>query len=138
MTARALITQMLDCIEELRYSNTTHAADTICNSTINAAHTYLAAPVQSLPVAVVELVTQALRAMPDGTWWQQEPQLEIRAIRPVVNGQRLYTAAPQPTELTDSELSAIWDEHIIPVFGKNGINPIVFARAVLAAQKAKV
>ena len=46
------------------------------------------------PVAVVELVHQPMRGWPDGTWRQAEPQLEIRAIRPIENGQRLY-AAPQ-------------------------------------------
>ena len=47
---RKLIEQMLDCIEELRYSNTTHAADTICDSAITAAREYLAQPEQSEPV----------------------------------------------------------------------------------------
>jgi hypothetical protein len=32
--------------------------------------------------------------------------------------------------LTDDEISSLWDGHIVPVFGKNGINPIVFARAI--------
>ena len=32
--------------------------------------------------------------------------------------------------LTDAEIAALWDGHVVPVFGKNGINPIVFARAI--------
>ena len=45
----------------------------------------------------------------------------------------LYAAAPQAKPLTDEQISRIWDGHVIPVFGKNGINPIVFARAIEAA-----
>jgi hypothetical protein len=40
-------------------------------------------------------------------------------------------------ELTDDELRDLWAGHIVPVFGKQGINPIVFARAVIAADRAK-
>ena len=42
----------------------------------------------------------------------------------------LYTAPPQRKPLTEGEISNIWDGHVVPVFGKNGINPIVFARAI--------
>jgi hypothetical protein len=35
--------------------------------------------------------------------------------------------------LTDEEISDLWDGHTVPVFGKTGINPIVFARAIEAA-----
>jgi hypothetical protein len=51
----------------------------------------------------------------------------------------LYTAPPQREwqGLTDEEASQIWDGHIVPVFGKNGINPVVFARAIEAKLKAK-
>lgn len=30
------------------------------------------------------------------------------------------------------QISSIWDAHTVPVFGKTGINPIVFARAIEA------
>ena len=33
-------------------------------------------------------------------------------------------------ELSDEQISRIWDAHTVPVFGKTGINPIVFARAI--------
>ena len=42
----------------------------------------------------------------------------------------LYTAPPKRQPLTDVQISHIWDKHIAPVFGKNGINPVVFARAI--------
>ena len=44
----------------------------------------------------------------------------------------LYAAPPAPAAvpLTDEQIGALWDNHIVPVFGKNGINPIVFARAI--------
>ena len=41
-----------------------------------------------------------------------------------------YTAPPKRKPLTDVQISHIWDRHIAPVFGKNGINPVVFARAI--------
>ena len=51
----------------------------------------------------------------------------------------LYTA-PVKREwqgLTDEEIKNLWDGHVVPVFGKNGINPIVFARAIEAKLKEK-
>jgi len=39
--------------------------------------------------------------------------------------------------LTDEQIRKLWDGHIIPVFGKNGINPIVFARTIEAKLKEK-
>ena len=33
-------------------------------------------------------------------------------------------------ELSDEQISCIWDAHTVPVFGKTGINPIVFARDI--------
>ena len=48
-------------------------------------------------------------------------------VRPV------YTRPQSMTPLTDEQISSIWDSHVVPVFGKNGINPIVFARAIEAA-----
>lgn len=39
--------------------------------------------------------------------------------------------------LTDEEISSLWDGHTVPVFGKTGINPIVFARAIEAKLKEK-
>lgn len=43
----------------------------------------------------------------------------------------------QRNPLTDEEISDLWDGHVVPVFGKNGINPIVFARAIEAKLKEK-
>ena len=50
---------------------------------------------------------------------------------------RALYAAPAAVPLTDEQIGALWDDHVVPVFGKNGINPIVFARAVLAAAGEK-
>jgi hypothetical protein len=52
-------------------------------------------------------------------------------------GSSLYTAPRQWVGLTDEEINNLWDGHIVPVFGKNGINPIVFARAIEAKLKEK-
>lgn len=66
----------------------------------------LAAPEQE-PVAVVELVHQPLRGNEHGSW-HSPPQLEARLIRPVENGQRLFThPSPQPVELSDDEIMDI-------------------------------
>jgi hypothetical protein len=39
--------------------------------------------------------------------------------------------------LTAEQISSIWDDHVVPVFGKNGINPIVFAKAIEVKLKEK-
>ena len=51
----------------------------------------------------------------------------------------LYTS-PQPAQrkpLTDEQIGDLWNGHTVPVFGKTGINPIVFARAIEAAHGIK-
>ena len=55
-------------------------------------------------------------------WWRFEP---------------LYTSPPARKPLTDEQIRNIWDGHIVPVFGKNGINPVVFARLIEAAHNIK-
>ena len=39
--------------------------------------------------------------------------------------------------LSDEEIRILWDGHVVSVFGKNGINPIVFAREIEAAHGIK-
>lgn len=39
--------------------------------------------------------------------------------------------------LTDEKITSLWDGHTVPAFGKTGINPIVFARAVEAEVRAE-
>jgi hypothetical protein len=56
----------------------------------------------------------------------------------VQNVTPLYITPPQRKPLTDEEIRNLWDGHVIPIFGKNGINPIVFARAIEAAHGIKV
>jgi len=51
-------------------------------------------------------------------------------FKDVISGQLLYAAPPARKPLTDTEIAGLWDGHVVPVFGKNGINPIVFARAI--------
>jgi hypothetical protein len=50
-------------------------------------------------------------------------------------GTQLYTFPPPRQPLLDEEISNLWDGHTVPVFGKTGINPIVFARAINAAEQ---
>jgi len=40
----------------------------------------------------------------------------------------LYTHPPQRKPLTDDEIRKLWDSHTIDVYGKIGINPVLFAR----------
>jgi hypothetical protein len=54
-----------------------------------------------------------------------------------VERQPLYTAPRKWQGLTDEEIGSLWDGHVVPVFGKNGINPIVFARAIEAKLREK-
>lgn len=49
----------------------------------------------------------------------------------------LQSTALPVGELTDEQISEIWESHVIPVFGRNGINPIVFARKLLAAASSQ-
>lgn len=43
---------------------------------------------------------------------------------------RALSAAPAYVPLSVQEVTDEWEKHIIRVFDKNGINPIVFARAI--------
>jgi hypothetical protein len=49
----------------------------------------------------------------------------------------LYTAPPQRKPLTGEEISKLWDEHTCPLFGRQGINPTEFARAIEVAHGIK-
>lgn len=50
---------------------------------------------------------------------------------------RAQTAQAVPL-LSEDEITAAWDGHVLPMFGKNGINPIVFARRIEQAMRAKL
>ncbi len=56
-----------------------------------------------------------------------------------VNPAEIHTCSPQREwqGLTDEDIKTMWDNHIIPVFNKNGISPFVFARAIEAKLKEK-
>lgn len=43
-------------------------------------------------------------------------------------GVAFYTTPPQRKPLTDDEIRKLWDSHTIEVYGKIGINPVLFAR----------
>jgi hypothetical protein len=42
----------------------------------------------------------------------------------------LYTHPPARKPLTDDEIRNLWDGHTVLAFGKIGINPIMFVRAI--------
>jgi hypothetical protein len=52
-------------------------------------------------------------------------------------GDVMYSAPPPRQPLTEQQISKLWDEHTCPLFGKKGINPIEFARAIEAAHGIK-
>jgi hypothetical protein len=110
----------------------------------------------------IEAMKQALEALDAYSWEQvnaaraalrtaieqaekQEPVCEVLNERGEVDyisyvpsvGTPLYTAPRKWQGLTDEEIGSLWDGHVVPVFGKNGINPIVFARAIEAKLREK-
>lgn len=87
----------------------------------------LAAPVEPVGYFVLSTGLPGMEIAP--TWLQVAEGREAE-------GQPLY-AAPVHRVICDEEISRIWDDHIVPVFGKNGINPIVFARAIIAKAEGK-
>lgn len=70
------------------------------------------------------------------TWYDIANDRHVRRIidcekKPNIPGYDLiplYTHPPQRKPLTDDEICKLWDSHTIEVFGKIGINPVVFAR----------
>ena len=101
---KKLIEQMLECIEELRYSNTTHAADTICDSATAAAREYLAQPEQSDAMLACDITPRPLQyplsdyhvAMSEGPLhftWTDKPH---RLVYDLIAAVRYYAAQPQP------------------------------------------
>jgi hypothetical protein len=76
----------------------------------------------------------------DPSWMNPETRTwesESFAPGPINGWSPLYTAPRQWQGLTDEEINSLWDGHVVPVFGKNGINPIVFARAIEAKLREK-
>ena len=66
---------------------------------------------------------------------EQEPLTDGELYAAFLIG--LNSKKPVRKPLTDAEIADLWDGHVVPVFGKNGINPIVFARAIEAKLKEK-
>lgn len=70
-------------------------------------------------------------APPQREWMEQERAVGYREGHQAALKQRVWQG------LTDEDIKTMWDNHIIPVFNKNGISPFVFARAVEAKLKEK-
>ena len=121
---RKLIEQMLEAMNKGYMARGAH--DSYATA-MQAARDYLAAPEQSEPVGYF--------CKDDFLYYEAKD--ECIGDDDVFPLYRYRHPAPQTTELTDDELSKLWDDHTVPVFDKTGINPIVYARAVLAAQRSK-
>ena len=67
-------------------------------------------------------------------WPDEQAELEFMKAQLLTAFAR---AKAQRNPLSDEEIRNLWDGHVVPVFGKNGINPIVFARAIEAAHGIK-
>jgi hypothetical protein len=84
-----------------------------------------------------EAIQQAEQAQPVG-WMQDNPTGVYVTVRPdPLHTIPLYTATQPRQPLTDSEISKLWDEHTCPLFGRQGINPTEFARAIEVAHGIK-
>jgi hypothetical protein len=82
---------------------------------------------QAMKDVINLLMIQHEAAKGSHNYWQVAANL-IQAEQPA---QRTWVG------LTDEEISSLWDGHTVLVFGKTGINPIVFARAIEAKLKEK-
>ena len=76
--------------------------------------------------AIKALYTEGARAMTGRDDYEHVASLEPR----MWIEHHFDDATKERQPLTDVQISHIWDRHIAPVFGKNGINPVVFARAI--------
>jgi hypothetical protein len=127
---RALVKQMLDALTEAVtydiYQRDNRRGYECCEAAITAAREYLAAPEQSEPLI----------------WINSDDDVEYSLKPWMMKGDwvPLYThQAPQPTELTDDEIWAIWDDFYATTQSYN--HPpfeIALYRNIIAAQKAKV
>jgi hypothetical protein len=68
--------------------------------------------------------------------WVTQDRAEIDGAKGF-NVRPLYATPPQRQPLTDEQISKLWDEHTCPLFGRQGINPTEFARAIEAAHNIK-
>lgn len=70
-------------------------------------------------------------------WNNLDPVDPLRGLIADAIDALTQTASKQWVGLTDEQISDMWDGHTVPVFGKTGINPIVFARAIEAKLREK-
>ena len=162
---KKLIEQMLECIEELRYSNTTHAADTICDSATAAAREYLAQPEQSEQCTESDSwnckycrKTETCKALQDPRnfgkpkapeqdkhtgWYCSHCQCRVDNLDVTFHEQhtvcgRVITDDKAPEPLTDGEIYTAYIEATNQTLrAQDERLALAFARAVLAAQGAK-
>jgi len=73
----------------------------------------------------IPAVGAVLYSAPDADHFRSATEMPVKTYS---GGVPNYVWPRKP--LTDEQISRIWDSHVVPVFGKNGINPIVFARAI--------
>ena len=153
---RKLIEQMLDCIEELKYSNDTFTSQFKSNAAITAAREYLAQPEQSDAMLACDIQPRPLQyplsdyhvAMSEGPLhftWTDKPH---RLVYDLIAAVKYYAAPPQPEQsepLTDDEIDSVVLSHMEdinspegnPVRKLNAYRALVRAGAVLAAQRSK-
>ena len=86
-----------------------------------------------------ELMQQALDALEAMQSYAAAEKKGLRICDEAIEALRARLAQPEQEwqGLTDEEIKTLWDDHIIPVFNKQGISPFVFARAIEAKLKEK-
>ena len=120
MTDRELMQQALEALEQ--YTDVVTSVNDP-NSWITVADG--GKPAREVITALRERLAQPNEFEPD---WDQVEALQESLREHMAEIHRLR----QWKGLTEEEINSLWDGHVVPVFGKNGINPIVFARAIEA------
>jgi hypothetical protein len=108
----------LDFISRLKFADAEPEPDKV----MKALRTAIEQAEKQEPICVAFIRTYLGKDQDGIEIWKDEP---------------IYTAPPPRQPLTDKEISDLWDGHTVPVFGKTGINPIVFARAIEQAHGIK-
>ena len=118
--------QALEALEAVEQTNTPYFS--MVRTAIEACHEALAQKDEQEPA----LWKWILRSDPGhfGYYTEHPSKFGIDMSSEKYEWTLFYTAPPKRQPLTDVQISHIWDRHIAPVFGKNGINPVVFARAI--------
>lgn len=130
MTDRELMQQALDALDSDNPDIQLRAA--------TALRARLAQP-EPEPVAwMYEYGTDNGDAVNEVRWYKN-----VSLTPPVLTYNRnvvpLYAAPPQREwqGLTDEEVRSLWDNHVVPMFGRKHMNPIIFGRVLEAKLKEK-